>query len=127
MKTLTQNENKSATPSVVCERDYLIPNVNIFETTEGYVLEAEMPGVSKGNLEVTIEGQQLTLLGRRADAVSADDVIYRESNTADFRRVFELDPAIDAPRITARIDQGVVTLHLPKAEIAKPRQISITE
>jgi HSP20 family protein len=52
--------------------------------------------------------------------------VYRESRELDYRRVFELDPSIDSARITAKMEQGVLRLHLPKAESVKPRKISVS-
>lgn len=107
------------------ERAYMAPEVNIYETPEGYVVEAEMPGVPKDGLEITLENNTLTFVGHRATEPAAGEVLYRESRAADYRRVFELDPAIDAEKITAEMHQGVLTLHLPKAERVKPRKIEI--
>jgi len=100
--------------------------VNIFETENGYVLEAEMPGVNKDGLEVTLEANSLTLLGHRTDETPQGTLLYRESKPADFRRVFELDPAIDPAKIRAQMAQGVLTLELPKAEAVKPRKIAVS-
>jgi len=108
------------------ERDYIRPTVNIYENQEGYVLEAELPGVNKDGVSVSLEGNLLTLEGRRARATASEaESLYRETQDADFRRVFEVDPAIDGEKITARIEQGVLTLTLPKAEAAKPRKITV--
>ncbi len=104
---------------------YLTPLANILETKDGYVLEAEMPGVNKDGLEVTVENGQLTIVGHRASAEVRGREVSRESRTSDYRRAFELDPAIDTTKITAKIDQGVLTLHLPKAEAVKPRKITV--
>jgi len=104
---------------------YVSPDVNIFETENSYTLEAEMPGVTKDNLEVTLEGNCLTLVGHRTDESPTGTVLLRESRPADFRRIFELDPAIDTQRIRAQMQQGVLTLDLPKAEAVKPRKISV--
>jgi HSP20 family protein len=106
------------------ERSYVTPEVNIFETKDGFVLEAEMPGVSKDTLEITLEGNALTLVGHRDDG-SEGRALYRESKPAHFRRVFELDPAIDTGKINAKVEQGVLTLTLPKAEKVKPRKIAV--
>jgi HSP20 family protein len=105
--------------------EYISPDVNIFETEDGYVLEAEMPGVNKEGLEITLEGTEVAIVGRRHAEPVHGQLLFRESNTADFRRVFELDPAIDSSRITARMEQGVLTLTLPKSEKVKPRKISV--
>jgi HSP20 family protein len=106
-------------------QSFVTPEVNIFETKDGYVLEAEMPGVNKQGLELTLEGNELTILGRRGSVESTAQPLHRESPQAGYRRVFELDPAIDTARIDAKIDQGILTVHLPKSEQVKPRKIHV--
>jgi HSP20 family protein len=54
------------------------------------------------------------------------NLLYRESNPADYRRVFQLDPSIETGRISAQIEQGILTLNLPKAEKVKPRRITVS-
>ena len=127
MQTLTQSEPNVAREPVPVDREYVSPEVNIFETCDGYVLEAEMPGVNKDGLEVTLENDTLTFVGRRNHETPKAQLLHRESRTIDFRRVFELDPAIDTGRITARMEQGILTLNLPKAEKVKPRKIVVAE
>ena len=105
-------------------RRFLRPRASITETADGFTVQVEMPGVTQSGLEVTFENGDLTLVGHRATADS-HEVLYRESNAADYRRVFEIDNTIDAARITARLDQGLLVLSLPKAEAAKPRRIEI--
>jgi len=123
MKAITQKEAPVANrPSPV---EYVQPEVNIFETKEGYVLEAEMPGVGKDGLEITLESSEITLIGHRSAGANAGTALFRESREADYRRVFELDPAIDTSRISASLDQGILTLTLPKSERVKPRQIKV--
>jgi HSP20 family protein len=107
--------------------NYMTPLANILETSDGYVLEAEMPGVNKEGLEVTVENGELTIYGRRAAVETRGHHVYRESRAADYRRTFELDPSIDTANVTARIEQGVLTLHLPKAESVKPRKITVND
>ena len=104
-----------------------VPPVDVHETQDAYFIRAEMPGVRKEALEITVEGTTLTLIGHRADQPSTGTVLHRESRSADFRRAFELDPAIDTAKIRARVEQGVVTIELPKAERVKPRQIKIND
>ena len=101
------------------------PPVDIHETRDAYVLRAEMPGVRKEGLEITVEGSTLTILGRRAEQRPEGTLLHRESRDADYRRVFELDPTIDTAKVRARAEQGVVTVELPKAERVKPRKIKI--
>ncbi len=104
---------------------YIAPDVNIFETPDGYALEAELPGVSKDGLEITLENNEVTIVGHRAPETAAGEPLLRERSFTAFRRVFELDPAIDTARIAAKINQGVLTLTLPKSEAIKPRKITV--
>ncbi len=103
------------------------PHVNVFETKDGYTLEAEVPGVGRDGVEISVDGNELTILGRRQPEDAKFQPLYRESASADYRRVFELDPAIDIAKISAKVDQGVLTVHLPYSEQVKPRRIAITE
>ena len=121
----TQRENRPVRESQAAESRYVSPDVDIYETKDGYVLLAEMPGVTKDGLEVTLEGNMLTLVGRRLAEAGNGEMMYRESRPVNYRRMFELDPAIDTGKINARMDQGVLTLELPKAEKVKPRKISV--
>ena len=122
MNAVAEKENRTR---AVAERPFIAPDVNIYETDDGYVLQAEMPGVAKQGLEITLEGNTLTFVGRRNEDSVTGNVLYRESRGADYRRVFELDPAIDTAKISAEMRQGVLTLTLPKAERVKPRRIEI--
>jgi HSP20 family protein len=108
------------------EREAMVaPEVNIFETKDGYVLEADMPGVNKEGLEITLEGNEITLVGHRQSNALPGEALFCESRGLDFGRVFELDPAIDTAKISARMDNGILTLTLPKSEQVKPRKIKV--
>jgi HSP20 family protein len=127
MNTESQQENE--TP-VLSRRDrqplqYVTPIADVESTKEGYTIYAEMPGVDKSGLEITVDSGELTILGRRHTETLSGEPIYREIRHNDYRRVYEVDPTIDTSRITARIDQGVLTLTLPKAESVQPRKITV--
>ena len=126
MKSIVQAEPKAA-PERTRPEEFVTPVVNIFETQDGYALEAEMPGVNKSGLEITLEGNEITIIGRKAAEPVNGEVLFRERSTADFRRVFELDPAIDTGKISAKMEQGILTLALPKSEHVKPRKIAVSE
>jgi HSP20 family protein len=127
MSTATQKDSRALTNQHPApRREFVTPEVNIFETKDGYVLEAEMPGVSKEGLEITLENNELTIVGHRAQENAPGEPLFRERNGADFRRVFELDPAIDTAKVCARMEQGVLTLTLPKSERVKPRKITVS-
>ena len=122
----TTQENRPAREVRQQERrGWIQPQVNIIESRDGYVLEAEMPGVNKAGLEVLLEGNELTIVGRRTSETPQAQLVYRESADRDYRRTFELDPAIDTARITARMDNGILYLELPKSEKVKPRKITV--
>jgi HSP20 family protein len=128
MTTIANDENRAAKTNNASanERGYLVPQVNIAETKDSLILEAEMPGVSKEGLEVLLEGNELTIVGRRQTGVPGAEPVYRESSPRDFRREFVLDPSIDTSRLSATIEQGMLTLTLPKTEKVKPRKIQVT-
>jgi HSP20 family protein len=104
---------------------YVTPLVDIESRDEGYVIRAEMPGVEKAGLEITVDKGELIILGRRTPIAATGEAIYREIRPYDFRRVYELDPSIDTTKVSAKIAEGVLTLTLPKAETVKPRKISV--
>jgi HSP20 family protein len=109
------------------ERGYVLPEADVVETKDEFVLTVEMPGVSKEGLELTLESNVLTIVGRRSDGVGERlQPLFRESKPRDFRRVFELAPSIEVGKVEAEISQGVLTVHLPKAEKVKPRKIAVT-
>jgi HSP20 family protein len=126
MKGTLQKEQRVPADGTHSRVEFVTPAVNIFETKDGYMVEAEMPGVTKDGLEVTLEGNEITIVGHRApEPAAAGQVLFSECANADFRRVFEMDPAIDTARITAKMNQGVLTLTLPKSERVKPRKIAV--
>ncbi len=125
MKGTLQKEHRAQTEVAQRRAEFVTPAVNIFETKDGYVVEAEMPGVTKDGLEITLEGNEITIVGHRSPEATAGQVLFSECGKADFRRVFEMDPAIDNGRISAKMNQGVLTLTLPKSEQVKPRKIVV--
>ena len=119
MNTLVRDDRSSA------RAQFVAPAASVVENTDGYTLQVEMPGLNKEGLEISVENNELTVTGRRSMPSIDGTVLHRESRTENFRRAFELDPSIDTGKISAKIEQGVVTLQLPKAEHVKPRKISV--
>ena len=123
MNCLTKTENN---PNVApAESRYVAPPVDIRETKDEYLLEADLPGVTREGLEVLLEGNELTIGGRRGAEPASGGVVHREIPTLSFRRTFLLDPTVDTSRINAHLEQGVLTIRLPKAEAIKPRRIAV--
>jgi HSP20 family protein len=105
--------------------EYLTPRVNLHQDADGYTLEVEMPGVNKQGVEITVEDGKLILGGHGLAGGEFGRSVHRERKAGEYRRVFDLDPSIDATKISARIEQGLLTVHLPKAEAVKPRKITV--
>jgi HSP20 family protein len=125
MNTLTKpTETVAARPAEKIA--YVTPPASVRDTNDGYIVNIEMPGVAKDGVEITFESPTLTVTGRRAPAAMPGELLYRETREGDYRREFELDPSIDTARITAKVEQGVLTLTLPKSEEVKPRRIEVT-
>ncbi len=119
-------ENRNGHAGTHNGEQFLAPSSSVFETGEGYLLHVEMPGVNKEGLEISVVDNELTITGRRSLPAVDGTLLHRESRRENFRRTFELDPSIDSNRISAKIEQGVVTLTLPKAEHVKPRKITVS-
>ncbi|MGC3991311.1 MAG: Hsp20/alpha crystallin family protein [Chthoniobacteraceae bacterium] len=126
MSTSTQTEAKPG-PEVTSPVRSVNPVTNVRETAEGYVIEAEMPGVARDGVSVEVENHELVIVGRKASSNPPGEAVYRESKSFDYKRVFDLDPGIETTRIVARVEQGVLFVTLPKAEVLKPRKISVTD
>ena len=127
MNILSQPKKDQAMVSNEDDRQgvYVAPSADVGSTDVGYVIRAEMPGVEKDGLEITVDRGELIILGRRKPIEVTGELIYREIGPHDFRRVYELVPSIDSTKITANIDHGILTVALPKAETVKPRKIAV--
>ena len=102
----------------------LVPAVDIFESEENLTLIADMPGVEKGGLEINLEKGLLTISGEVA-LENRGKSLLREFSTANYFRQFKVSEHIDAEKSTAELNNGVLTLTIPKAESAKPKRIEI--
>ena len=118
-------QKESRTENQPARVEYVAPPVNIYETKTDYILEAEMPGVNKDGLEVTLDGNEITIHGRRAPETTAGEPLLCERYPAEFRRVFEIDPMLDTAKISAKVEQGLLTLVLPKSSRQQPRRIAV--
>ncbi len=102
-----------------------VPRVDILENEDEIVLLADMPGVDSENLDIQFEDRQLTIHGK-VDWRHADmNFVGGEYGVGDFYRTFTIGETIDPEKISAEIKSGVLTLHLPKSEAAKPRKIAV--
>lgn len=102
----------------------LRPAVDIFETEEGLTLIADLPGVTRDQLDINLERGVLTITGDVTMERHGEPRL-REFELARYYRQFQLPEEVDADKTSADFTNGVLTLKLPKAEAAKPRRITI--
>ncbi len=108
------------------ERFLFTPPIDIYETDEGLILHADLPGVAVDSLELQVRDNKLTLFGRVASSVPENArVLHREYETGDFLRSFILSDEVDHEKITAKLNNGVLKVVLPKAPQAEPRRIEV--
>lgn len=107
------------------DRERFSPDVDIYETEEGLILHADMPGVTKENVDIQVDGDVLTILGKVATPPADAAPIYAEYRIGDYYRAFTLSQEIDTRAISAEMTHGVLMLRLPKAKRAKSRKIEV--
>jgi HSP20 family protein len=104
----------------------LMPPVDVVEDSTGITLYADLPGVPKDQLNLSVEGDLLSIEGKVSIAMpEAMQANYAEVNSSHYRRVFTLSKELDPGKIAAEFEQGVLKLRTPKAEHAKPRRIEV--
>lgn len=103
------------------------PAVDVVETEREIVLHAELPGMRKEDIDIQITGDTLTLRGerQRADMQRSENFHRIERQYGAFGRTFEIETPIDASKVSASYENGVLTITLPKREEVRPRQIEI--
>lgn len=105
----------------------VFPLINVTEDKDNYYVRAELPGLQAEVLDISITGNSLALSGNREIAGEAAEAKYhrREREGGKFSRVIELPEHVDSDKAAAKMKNGVLTITLPKAESAKPRQIQV--
>ena len=127
---MSDNKQMANSASASAERDQqraALPAVDVFEDAGGITLLADMPGVPKGQLELKVDGEALSIEGavqpRTPEGLEA---IYAEVRVPRYRRSFTLSRELDTTRIDANLKDGVLTLRIPKQAHAQSRRIPVT-
>ena len=101
------------------------PVVDIYENEDEILLYADMPGVTKDNVTINVDNGKLEISGARHLQTKGTGN-WQEFTDVEYRRVFAVPQSIDVSKVNAELKEGVLRLHLPKAEAAKPRTIKIS-
>jgi len=104
-----------------------IPAVDIYETTEAIILKAELPGITKEDIQVEVKDNTLTLKGEKKFSPEVQEENYHriERSYGAFQRVFTLPGTVQTDRVKAKCKDGILEIVLPKVEKAKPKQIKV--
>lgn len=116
----------TATPQRVARR--WVPPMDLAETTDHYLLRADLPGLAQDDVTIEVEDRVLTVSGERKVEPASEDLRYVrvERAAGAFRRTVTLPEGTDAEGITATFEHGVLTVQIPKPQAAKPRRVEIT-
>lgn len=101
------------------------PLIDIWESEDELVLFADLPGVAPEDLEIQFENRELRMHGKVKQRHQNINFVDGEYGIGDFYRTFTIGEAVDAEKISAELNDGVLALHLPKSESVKPRRIEI--
>lgn len=107
-------------------RRSLVPACSVIADESSVVVKLEMPGVGREGLEIRVEGNALTIDGRRGDDEPRGNWLLKERRRMDYRKAFTLDDTIDRDGISAECKDGILTLTMKVKEAAKPRRIAIS-
>jgi len=125
-----------STPNAVSQKDQhlspslrgravIAPPVDIFENDDGFLIVADLPGVSADKVDIRLENGELTIHGAWSLPEPEGAALAGEYRPADYKRSFYVPDSIDVDRIAADLKDGVLSLHLPRSEAVKPRSIQV--
>jgi len=112
------------TPEHTRDMPTFTPRFDIFETSDELILWGDLPGVSKEDLDIDFEKNELTIHGQVAPREDAQ-YLLQEYGIGDFYRTFAVGKTVDTEKISAELKNGVLTVHLPKTDAVKPRKIDV--
>ena len=121
-----QSSNASSARTQNVHTTAVAPSVDIAEGESGITLIADMPGVAKDRLTIKVEGDNLTIEGQaQIDVPENIELLHSEVRSPYFRRAFTLSRDLDPASIEATLRNGVLQMHIPKSEAARPKRIEV--
>lgn len=121
--TLTQSEPKEATR---VRSQFLRPQYQVSADGDDFIVSVTTPGVSRDGVEITLEEETLTVIARRGDRVPESwKALSRELPDLDYRLRLQLNVRVAEEKISAKVENGILRIRLPKADEIKPRKIAI--
>ncbi len=124
---MSDNKQMTQTSQQQEHQRAVLPAVDVFEDESGITVLADMPGVSRNELELKVEGDTLSIEGGvHALAPEGLEALYAEVRVPRYRRTFTLSRELDMTRIEANLKDGVLTLRMPKQAYAQARRIPVT-
>lgn len=120
-------KTKETRPAEVRDKVYRLPWYTIVDQGEHYAVEVYVPGVSKSGVELSLDDGTLTILAHRTGNPVSEGwrTLRREISQEDYRLVLEINVPVSVDAISAKVENGILRLTLPKAEEVKPRQIKV--
>ena len=108
-------------------QDAATPFVDIYEEGDTVIVKAEVPGLDKEEIEVSLTGNTLTLKGekKKEEKIEEKDYYYCERSYGAFSRTVELPTEVQADKITASLKNGIIEIRLPKTEVAKKKEVKV--
>jgi HSP20 family protein len=105
----------------------VFPLSNVTEDNDNYYVRAELPGVKSEDLDIQVTAKGVSIAGERKIPVEGNNVKYhrREREAGKFSRLINLSDDIDVDKVDAKLENGILTMNIPKAEKSKPRQIAV--
>jgi HSP20 family protein len=115
-------------PAGAQEPAAIAPRMNVAESEQAFEIEAELPGVAKENLNISVDGKRVSIeaeVKRASERKEGEKIIHEERVIKKFSRNFLLSEEVDDARATAKLENGILRLSLPKKADAKPKQITV--
>ncbi len=126
MKTeIARQENQA--PAKTLRAEYTRPYYEVFPSDHAYDIHVHMPGVLKSDASITLENDQLTIEGTKGSLAPENWIpVMREIPIVNYRLVLDLNVDVDGDKIAATSENGILKVHLPVAEAARPRRIEVS-